>query len=79
MMQRSHGSEDLPCIHSKPLPPDLTECIYQLVLESQLPHKIVSLLSTITNYMIIPGGAGAIDDAAEPRSGAAAEERAPGV
>ena len=27
----------------------LTECIYQLVLESQLPHKIVNLLFTITD------------------------------
>ena len=27
----------------------LTPCIYQLVLESQLPHKIVNLLFTITN------------------------------
>jgi len=27
----------------------LTECIYLLVLESQLPHKIVNLLFTITN------------------------------
>ena len=27
----------------------LTECILQLVLESQLPHKIVNLLFTITN------------------------------
>ena len=26
----------------------LTECIYQLVLESQLPHKLVNLLFTIT-------------------------------
>ena len=29
----------------------LTECIYQLVLESQLPHKIVNLLFTITIEM----------------------------
>ena len=27
----------------------LTERIYELVLESQLPHKIVNLLFTITN------------------------------
>ena len=27
----------------------LTECIYQLVLERQLPHKIVNLLFSITN------------------------------
>jgi len=27
----------------------LTACIYQLVLESQLPHEIVNLLFTITN------------------------------
>ena len=30
----------------------LTECIYQLVLESQLPHKIVNMLFTITYQMI---------------------------
>ena len=30
----------------------LTECIYQLVLESQLPHKIVNLLFTITSCNI---------------------------
>ena len=30
----------------------LTECIYQFVLESQLPHKIVNLLFTITNQYI---------------------------
>ena len=28
---------------------DLTECINQMVLESQLPHKIVNLLFIITN------------------------------
>ena len=27
----------------------LTECIYQLALESQLPRKIVNLFLTITN------------------------------
>ena len=27
----------------------LTECVHQLVLESQLPHKTVNLLLTITN------------------------------
>ena len=27
----------------------LTECIYQLVLESQIPHTLVNLLFTITN------------------------------
>ena len=27
----------------------LTQCIHQLVLESQLPHRIVNLLFTITN------------------------------
>ena len=30
----------------------LTECIYELVLESQLPREIVNLLSIITNYDI---------------------------
>ena len=29
--------------------PDLTRCIYQLVLESQHPHKIINLLFTITD------------------------------
>ena len=32
--------------------PYLTESIYQLVLESQLPHKIVDLLCTETNQNI---------------------------
>ena len=27
----------------------LTDCIYELVLESQLPHKIVNIMFTITN------------------------------
>ena len=27
----------------------LTECMYQFVLESQLPHKMINLLFTITN------------------------------
>ena len=27
----------------------LTECIYHLVLENQIPHKIVNLLFTITD------------------------------
>ena len=27
----------------------LTECVYQLVLESQLPYKIVNVFITITN------------------------------
>ena len=27
----------------------LTECVYQLVLESQLPNKLVNLLFTITD------------------------------
>ena len=30
----------------------LTDCIYELVLESQLPHRIVNLLFTITNQNI---------------------------
>ena len=30
----------------------LTECIYQLVLESQLTHIIVNLLFTFTYYMV---------------------------
>ena len=30
----------------------LTQCVYLLVLESQLPHKIVNLLSTITDQYI---------------------------
>jgi hypothetical protein len=30
----------------------LTECIYQLVLESQLPHKIVNLSFAITSSHI---------------------------
>jgi hypothetical protein len=34
------------------VPPYLTECIYSLVLESQLTHKIVNLLFTITNSNI---------------------------
>ena len=27
----------------------LKECIYQMVLESQLPHKVVNLLFTVAN------------------------------
>ena len=34
------------------VPTYLTESLYQLVLESQLPHKIVNLLLTITNQNI---------------------------
>ena len=30
----------------------LTECIHQLILESQLPHKIVNLLFTITHQIL---------------------------
>ena len=37
---------------SEPLQVYLTKCIYQLVLESQHPHKIVNLLFTITNSNI---------------------------
>ena len=29
--------------------PDLTQCMNQMVFESQLPHKIVNLLFTISN------------------------------
>ena len=35
--------------HARPSSSYLTQCINQMVLESQLPHKIVNLLSTITN------------------------------
>ena len=41
------GVERCPCVATNR--PYLTQCIYQLVLESQLPHKIVNLLFTITD------------------------------
>ena len=31
----------------------LTECVYQLLLESQLPHKLVNLLCKITIFFTI--------------------------
>jgi hypothetical protein len=40
------------CRSGKRCPPrqiHLTECVNRMVLESQLPHKIVNLLFTITN------------------------------
>ena len=39
-------------------PAYLTECIYQLVLESQVPHKTVNLLFTIPNENIKLTGLG---------------------
>jgi len=39
-------------VPSNTLQPYLTECIDKLVLESQLTHKIVNLLFTITNQNI---------------------------
>ena len=39
----------------------LTECIYQLVLQSQLPHKIVDLMFTITNQKVSLRFRGGVD------------------